>query len=392
MLFQMSELYLMGRLQTAQFTLTRRWAPKVVAPERGQQCLTDGHWIERPTRDSPERAAGYACQRPFYHRCWAPPRERVPTTPERDSSIANWQWRPSAKGCDDGRDVLAALQQSWLPHNLVGGLIFFLGDSMTQEQFVSLECLLGKSFDAEASRQLCERVGCNEGVCIDRNGTLRHFDARFTARHCRASAREWIVSVQAAAFSTGTRMVYYRLDQFVEAIDAKLRLVPHFPARLLSEASLVVMNTGTHMASSLRSDGKPCLSRRLQEQSVCSSATARTVLQAMRRNTNGSVVYRSSVPGYKRCRNVSRPLHSDAPLELDRDMDYNWATFAGTDHAWHSAVREMNDGRFYFQNVTLASWLRADAHTRPRDDCLHFCLPGVADLWNSDLLGVVVGL
>ncbi|KAH7415057.1 hypothetical protein KP509_14G025400 [Ceratopteris richardii] len=60
----------------------------------------------------------------------------------------------------------------------------------------------------------------------------------------------------------------------------------------------------------------------------------------------------------------------------------------------------MDPKKLLLLNITYSSFLRPDGHPgayriqkpdEPRNDCLHWCLPGVIDMWNEILLELLLG-
>ena len=112
------------------------------------------------------------------------------------------------------------------------------------------------------------------------------------------------------------------------------------------------------------------------------------VMNYLRDNFRGLMVYvRSSAPGHPSCEKALGP-YSDKLYGHEESM-FNWAELHTYDALWKVAIGALLDKRFAFMDITQMSTARPDGHSRPPDDCLHYCLPGLIDYWNFFLLGLL---
>ena len=138
------------------------------------------------------------------------------------------------------------------------------------------------------------------------------------------------------------------------------------------------------------------------------------MLAYLRQHFKGNRVYiRSTIAGHPNCKHAQGP-YSDLIYPHD-PVWHNWAEFASHNQAWREALAALGDERyeqgrmhgilhaagltdqlcgrdtdtsgrrvrFVFLDVEPLTRARPDGHLNPSGpDCLHYCLPGVIDIWN----------
>lgn len=120
----------------------------------------------------------------------------------------------------------------------------------------------------------------------------------------------------------------------------------------------------------------------------------------------GTVIYRTVEYGHPGCEKTMRPLR---PHEMPRSLWYNWASFPGLNKEIAQHFTQVFDAvaenKFRTLNITMFTE-RGDGHHvymsfqkdpngDPRGkccDCLHYCLPGIPDMWNHMLFDLLAGL
>ena len=293
---------------------------------RDTGCLSQGQWVR--AADSYGVNAGgaeYCPGHAFKHFCMFSDQSRA-----RLNRIASWSWVPSQPSCPSVRygDIF---------QRLLSRRVLFLGDSLTQEQFMALQCRVLP-------------------IVESRSGDLR---------------TDITLKLQG-----GGMIRYVRLDHFI--VNTTETLVDGWPYEAVQQADLVVLNTGLHKNSVLvtRSDFE---------------AMARTTVSALFHNTHGVVAFRSHFMPRGDCAGFQEPLRNESQVsEWSHHTAYNWLRLPMMNDVWWDAF-DLAGPRFVFYNITWATNLRADAHTvflpgKNHSDCVHFCLPGVVDLWNIYML------
>ncbi|CAE7858176.1 Protein trichome birefringence-like 8 [Symbiodinium microadriaticum] len=302
-------------------------------------CLKAGTWVQRSGPKEEEIFPFHeGCSKKFFHICaqskaaWKSLGLNVSATGAQDfrmRRLLSWLWVPANVGCN-------LSSRSSLLEALSGRRVLLIGDSIAKEHYVSLRCLVG---DAAVKDE------------------REHF-----------KPEQSVVSLHGGGF-----IQFYRLNTFVqESTDV---VTPDWPSQLVHEADVVILNTGAHKHARL-SDG---------QNRTAVAEMARTVAKTLQsQNQRGVFIFRSHFLPHASCEEVTAPISSLG--RVPRPTQFNWHTFADQDEEWRNAF-ERSGPRFLFYNITLATSLRADAHTvllktPSKRDCLHFCLPGVVDLWS----------
>ncbi len=113
----------------------------------------------------------------------------------------------------------------------------------------------------------------------------------------------------------------------------------------------------------------------------------KNVLGYLKRNFNGDYVFvRGMSPGHPECELSTEPRKSSGSDILHPKSLYNWGDFEIHNKMWKASLKEVDDDRFLYLDVEAMTNVRADGHSSPGHDCLHYCQPSVPDYWNF-LLG-----
>ncbi|CAE7566487.1 TBL8 [Symbiodinium natans] len=312
---------------------------------RDRGCLQAGAWVQRPGQLEDITPFYDGCVKKYFHICarphaaWKSLGFNVSATGAQDwrmRRLLSWLWVPANADCN-------LSTRSSLLESLSGRRVLFIGDSLTMEHFVSLRCLVG--------------------------------DVAVRDEHRQMEPEQSVVSLRGGGF-----IHFYRLDHFVhESTDV---VAPDWPSQLVQEADVVILNTGAHKHARL-GDGR---------NRTAVAEMAQTVARTLHsQNKHGVFIFRSHFRPHAKCDEVAAPISS---LDHIPPTQFNWHTFADQDNEWRN-VFERSGPRFVFYNITLATSLRADAHTvlikaPGKHDCLHFCLPGVVDLWSLYIISDVL--
>lgn len=85
-------------------------------------------------------------------------------------------------------------------------------------------------------------------------------------------------------------------------------------------------------------------------------------------------------------------LETPSRVWMTSQYKFNWDWFVTFNLIWRQAIEQeepIPNRRFTYLDVYRHAALRPDAHVDPwKQDCLHFCLPGVPDYW-SDLIRTI---
>ena len=104
---------------------------------------------------------------------------------------------------------------------------------------------------------------------------------------------------------------------------------------------------------------------------------------------NAIIIYRNTALGHVDCTNVSEPLISGQPLDI---QPYNWDKFPSQNAIARAEVEAVGG---IYMDVEALSRLRADGHPGfiskiNSVDCLHYCLPGPVDSWVQLLYNILM--
>mmetsp|Transcript_22383 Transcript_22383/g.42205 ORF Transcript_22383/g.42205 Transcript_22383/m.42205 type:complete len:376 (+) Transcript_22383:27-1154(+) len=288
-----------------------------VGTSRDSGCLQFGRWVPHPTASNVYKSN--KCNLFFAHFC----------TGQDEKRTLAWKWEAASASCPELNPRMLA---TWLANKTV----LLVGDSATQQQAVSLHCLLAQYLSENPARAYG-----------------RGFPSRLI---------------------NGASITFARLDSFLHTGgNGTLELHPDWPHELLERADVVVLNTGFHKGGYDTEEKREALIR-----------IVTNYLAEM--SGHGMFIYRSLYMPADNCRHAAAPFqqYSDVPRRSDH---YTFEYISSMDSAWRNAFAKLGP-RFMFHNVSVASSLRVDGHTNivpgttNRTDCLHFCLPGVVDLWS----------
>ena len=297
-----------------------------------------GHWTRQPRACWPRDAE----ELQQYAYGWIPA-NCVPSVHMCDTDfcahkvlrMAHWSWQPQF--CD-----LLDFEATRLSQALAGKKTLFLGDSLMVEQFVSLRELLG-------------------ALIVDKTNLWQ-----FTTRHGA------LFDLHQAYFLVGDESNHSL--PLNEPLEVDVRQGPWLD--LAAQADIIVINTGHHWHAR-------------DPQFRLYSEMVSGVLRAVSAVFQGEhLIFRTSSWGHTKCHLEFEPNRNMADSQ---DDPYQWSKPIQNEFLWQDLASKhlSNHERFSVINASL-TMQRADGHPGFKfyndghvlRDCLHNCLPGVADYWN----------
>ncbi|ORZ08723.1 GDSL/SGNH-like acyl-esterase family found in Pmr5 and Cas1p-domain-containing protein [Absidia repens] len=338
-------------------------------PSRSLQCTSDtfntGSWVHRPLQlkeDSirgMEEAVNYHCRANFPHKCYRRIDDNFKEF-NRSLRIVDYTWEPEM--C-----TLIGTDPRKLTAHLATNPLLMVGDSITQLQFESLNCLLGQDLT---------------NVQLDAN--LTGGDPKVWAGQLVHPSR---VQEQGAVSLAYLRSDYLvRLDDFkiMEPFDEEGYLIgkgSNFPwVHALDRFSYIVINTGPHWHADLKWGPNKSDKELVQAFAKGMDAVFKYLKEHVKPHQR--IWVRSTPYGHAKCSQYKKPdAVPHAPSK--KENEYQWDLLESFDMVWKNWIEAEKDERFRFLNVSSMANLRGDAHSSPDSDCLHTCLPGPVDDWNQ---------
>ena len=297
-----------------------------------------------------------------------------------DNKYEKFRWQP--KNCNmprlNGKEMLEMLR---------GKRLVFVGDSLNRNMWESLVCLLSNSVENksrifEASgRQEFRTEDSYSFIFTDYNCSIEFFRSPFLVQ-------EWEVPGQ-----KGSKKETLRLDLVERSCDK------------YKNADVLIFNTGHWWTHEKRMEGKEYYQEgnHIHGQLNVEEAISKALLTwAHWVDTNIDpkktiVFFRGYSPSHFRggewysgghCENETEPIKNEAELSENPPMM----------RTIESVIKRMKTPVFYL-NITKMTDFRPDAHPSmyrnsnmseetktfmlTHQDCSHWCLPGVPDLWNE---------
>ena len=301
---------------------------------------------------------------------------------QRASKLFSWQWEPEDCSLPSrvGPDFDELLQD--FLQKASGSRVAFVGDSFAYEQFVSLRCLLGRDMvPGEGPTAFKTTTGIEFSV----------YDSPFLVSQKTLNLvgePEPTTSSNSSKYNRQHSSKYTRGNRDLERDVGLSRLEDVFDwenynysdgdpyGHLLNDTQLyLVLNTGAHWHGNMKGY----------------SSMVVNVLAHLQKNFKGNrVFYRASSHGHAGCMDVVSPQPPEDPSK--QKFDYNWRLLKHYNAIWKYEITRLKDPRIVFLNVFPISEERADSHSlsKYRNDCLHYCLPGIIDYWNMLLLSFIV--
>ncbi|KAL0083006.1 GDSL/SGNH-like acyl-esterase family found in Pmr5 and Cas1p-domain-containing protein [Phycomyces blakesleeanus] len=325
------------------------------------ETYNQGQWKYRPLNLKPvnratiDKAVGYHCKKQFTHMCY---RRDDPKELQRSKRMLDYSWEPES--CS----VLPLDPEAFAKH-LSKKSLLMIGDSITQLHYESLSCLLGEYIQVPKTET---RV----------NGGDSYIKP---TQHVYKQAQDGDKEVS---------MAYVRADYLLRLDDFKL-IAPfedegdqmgrghNYPwVHAIPYFDYVIINTGPHWHPNFKWGPN-----RSQDEMLAAFKEAMgIVFDHLKANVkpHQTIWIRSTPYGHANCSQYTVP--QNIPFQpTGQPKEYEWHMFEAFDNVWKEWIKEENDSRFQFLDVSLTN-RRGDAHSRPDKDCLHTCIPGPVDDWN----------
>jgi len=234
--------------------------------------------------------------------------------------------------------------------------ILFLGDSISQEQFYELECMLWRHLDINRTRALRET---------------------FTKTiHNRKTVKDgYVLNSNCTIFYIRSDYIVHTVKYTVQINETEDEEYNTIWAHVGKESDILILNTGTHLA--------------YEHWKISLPIAIENVLQYLwllkEQNPKLTVIYRTSLLGVDNCSNYTTPM---LPKSYNR---YNWSLLEYYDKIWYDKVKQNShwNGEWLWLNITQLSHYRSDARSNPPIDCLHMCIPGPIRTWNQILFNML---
>ncbi|KAK1359146.1 Protein trichome birefringence-like 13 [Heracleum sosnowskyi] len=334
-----------------------------------------GKWIYDPTVRSPLRYDN-TCKE--IYKGW----NCIASNKSNAIEIVKWRWKP--KGCDLPQFDPVAFLRLYRNTN-----IGFVGDSLNRNMFVSLFCTL-KRVSGEVRKW--RPVGADRGFTfLQYNLTIAYHRTNLLARYGSWSASDNNGKLESLGYKEG-----YRVD--VDIPDGTWAEAPTFH-------DILILNTGHWWWAPSKFD--PVKSPMLFFEKgmplvppISPEAGLDMVLGHMtsfveRKVRPGSVLFfRTQSPRHFEggdwdqggsCQRI-QPLMPQQVEELFavKNNGTNVETRLVNQHLY----KGLKSSSFHVLDITHMSEYRADAHPstsggKKHDDCMHWCLPGLTDVWND---------
>ena len=344
---------------------------------------------------------------------------------ERVLAALRWQWRPKAcrlaffppasalgrlySGGTAAPPPPAAAAAAAAAAPFRGRSVFLVGDSLTEQQFSSLRC-------ARPGRQRETHLSGIERA----NAAIEAASTRLKRPEVlgvpEPNSRDFVLSGAAGAgvgAAAAGFLRYHRNDHlFQDLVDldgsatgrsetlraAWRELLTVNVPLAASDRDVVLVNTGAHWTSRDKADPAHetmtgyFYDHTEAQMRALALETAAALKQA---GFKGTLLFRALVPGHTDCEAVAASGGWPQPLATPRPsagLPYNWGKMGRMNdvvtRALEAAARDGSGPRFVLLNTSMVP-LRADGHHQfssyapgPTRDCLHYCLPGPADVYN----------
>lgn len=297
-----------------------------------------------------------------------------------DFDFENYRWQPDT--CD-----LPAFSAHYFLSRMQNKVLAFVGDSIGRQQYQSLMCMLTGGKEDASVEDVSYLFGLSKlRGAIRPDGTAQHFKETNTTIIYYWSAT--LCEVQPLNRSDPNTEFAMHLDRpatfiqsYLDKIDVLILNTAHHWNRGKMNANKWIMHV----------NGKPTIDKRFRDLNTARNFTVHKVIawldeQVLNGQTKAQIYMRSLSPRHffhgewdsgGRC--------DDRSVPIDRKNITGRVT---GDPAAESAVLGK---KVHLLNITYLSQFRDEAHLskyRPNQsgqDCLHWCLPGVPDVWNEVL-------
>ena len=356
----------------------------------------EGRWVHRPFQ-SPDSVASlheqarYKCgqywsdSRVLEHfLCGHRSKEDLDVT----TTIMQWMWVPEMCSLPQSNIQLQHLIKNFLS-KAQGTSFVFLGDSIMEEQFISIRCLLGEHVEKEASNYFVASSNISftfeKNVLLINTATQRVDDPlRRDLPYSSRGNDSLPPTIKSKSYLQDLEKANLE-DEKTWENSTQFKSSPSFGHLIRGSNVTLVFSQGSHWHGNL--DNYIMM--------------VKDVLKYLQANFGGSrILFRAIGHGHHGCTTPGIHLEPKTPrkpdpqekLDVIRDMSkYNWRMFPHWNDIWKYEIDALQDHRIHFMDISPMTQRRADAHVgfRWEQDCLHWCLPGVIDYWNYLLFSII---
>ena len=302
------------------------------------QCLAPSTW--NISVGSARQAAEYTCDYSVERECTNIKFNNSLSEEVRIHEAMRWEWYPT-DGCR---------MHSWNKEHMIqpNTRMFMVGDSITTDQGDALRCTL----PTNVQEQLKIVRNDDLGYSLMNNGTDER-EGRKIANLIdpEISPTDLIQRAKDA------------LNEFWQGVFES-----NNPLDTVND--ILLLNTGAHWTV------EPAQAEKLFQ----------LVASAIKDNFRGMVIFRTNVMGHNECHRFSSPLPHDDE-QIQKKM-YNWADFRAYNEAVVRAFQSEGVPNFRVLDLSMFE-SRPDGHVM-YGDCLHYCKPGIPDVWNKNFLFHVI--
>ncbi|XP_078151150.1 TRICHOME BIREFRINGENCE-LIKE 13 [Carex rostrata] len=369
-------LFLLFLLYSLSFNFTSR-SPDPSPPvlPRSAPCnYSEGKWIRNPDPIKPRY--DQSCKE--IYKGW----NCIANAKSNGQDLLRWRWQPS--GCELPLADPVSFLERYRNTN-----IGFVGDSLNRNMYISLVCML-RSASSEVRKW--RPAGADKGLTFVRyNLTLAYHRTYLLARYGSWSATSDSGALESLGYKQG-----YRID--VDVPDQKWVEAPKFH-------HILVFNTGHWWWAPSKFD--PVQSPMLFFQNGIPVIPPLTPPLGMELALKHMLRYIENLVGPEKFLffrtqsprhfeggdwNAGGSCRRDQPLSIDEvgelfSLERNGTNVESLLVNQH-LFKALKGSRFHTLDITSMSVFRADAHPsttggKKHEDCMHWCLPGLPDIWND---------
>lgn len=356
-------------------------------PDTAKSCdFSQGKWVQDSRRPL---YSGLNCK--FLAAHWACRRSKRPSY-----DYEQWSWKPD--NCDlplfDRQEFFQRMQHKTLA---------FIGDSLGQQQFQSMMCLLSGFQEDIKLEDVGEKYGLLKAPGEARPSgyayvfTETNTTVLFRWSSCLCELEEKEPKEVEGKKKPVVAMHLDRPDTFLK--------------KYFDQFDVIVLNTGHHWnREKMRLNGWEFYAN--DNPVPQNSKKAMTLSQANQLTMNTVMAWIDNLLQSKPTE--ERPKVFSRTLSTRHFMDGEWNSGGRCDHLQKMLTPEqvairpvrdvpaeisVNNTLVHLLNVTYMSQFRGEAHPSNWDprlkggqDCLHWCMPGVPDIWNELVFAHLIGL
>lgn len=306
--------------------------------------------------------SGYMCPNlKFYHFCY----RRSPQEAERAYAAAQYKWQTNdCRLLDFDADTFAKIVGK---HGLL-----FVGDSLNEEMFISLACLVGNSSTLVQLGHVRKISFTDMPRSVDfiRNDYLVNATSLEVDDIIPADRAE-LAELQHFGASASRDLLNRKMLRKYLKLNSDFQ--PHWQ-HLLADKKYLLLNTGAHWANVYSDD---------ENQLAAFTNMTHHLAELFTKKYPDVVVFiRGLAAGHRNCKDYVKP--ASAPMSVGNSAgEYNWHLFPAFNKAWRTTINSIpQPHNLHFIDISMTD-LRPDGHSLRNNDCLHYCLPGPPDLWNQ---------